>query len=46
MFLKLVKMDPYREAIIISSIWNEVFRIMFLKSDTVSMIPRAGYLRR
>jgi len=42
-FLKLVKMDPFREAITISSISNQVFRTMFLKSDTVRIIPRAGY---
>ena len=39
-FLKLVKMDPFREAITISSICNKVFRTMFLKPDTVGIIPR------
>jgi hypothetical protein len=42
-FLKLVKMYPFRQAITISSICNEVFRTMFLKPDTVGIIPRAGY---
>jgi hypothetical protein len=41
LFLKLVKIDPYRKAITISSICNKVFRIMFLKSDNVGIIPRA-----
>jgi len=43
LFLKLVKMDPFREAITISSICNKVFRTMFMKSDTVGIFPRAGY---
>jgi len=43
LFLKLVKMDPFREAITILSICNKVFRTMFLKPDTVGIIPRAGY---
>jgi len=43
LFLKLVKMDPFREAITISSICNKVFRTMFLKPDAVGIISRAGY---
>jgi G:T-mismatch repair DNA endonuclease (very short patch repair protein) len=43
LILKLVKMDPFREAITISSICNKVFRTMFLKPDTVGIILRAGY---
>jgi len=43
LFSKLVKMDPFREAITISSICNKVFWTMFLKSDTVGIILRAGY---
>jgi len=43
LLLKLVKMDPFGEAITISSICNKVFRTMFLKPDTVGLIPRAGY---
>ena len=43
LFLKFVKMDPFREAITISSICNKVFRTMFLKSNSVGIIPRAGY---
>ena len=43
LYLKLVKMDPFREAFTISSICNKVFRTMFMKSDTVYIIPRAGY---
>jgi len=43
LFLKLVKMDPFRQDITISSICNEVFRTMFLKPDTGSIIPRGGY---
>jgi len=43
LFLKLVEMDPFREAITISSICNKVFRTMFLKSDNVGIIPRAVY---
>jgi hypothetical protein len=43
LFLKLVKMDLFWEAITLSSIYNKLFRIMFLKPDTVCIIPRAGY---
>ena len=43
LFLKLVKMDTFREAITISSICNKVFRTMYLKPDAVGIIPRAGY---
>ena len=43
LFLKLVKMDPFRQAITISSISKEVFRTMFLKPHNVGIIPRAGY---
>jgi len=43
LFLKLVKMDPFRQAITISSICNKVFRTMFLKQDSVGIIPRGGY---
>ena len=43
LFLKLVKMDPFRQAITISSICNREFWTMFLKPDTVCIIPRAGY---
>jgi len=34
LFFKLDKMDPFRQAITISSICNKVFRTMFLKPDT------------
>ena len=43
LFLKLVKIDPFREAIKISSICNKVFRTMFLKPDAVGITRRAGY---
>jgi hypothetical protein len=43
LFLKLVKTDPFMEAIKISSICNKVFRTMFLKPDAVGIIPRAAY---
>ena len=43
LFLKLVKMDTFREGISISSICNKVFRTMFLKPITVGIIPRSGY---
>ena len=36
-------MDPFREAITISTICNKVFRTIFLKPDTVGIIPRGGY---
>jgi len=42
LFLKLVKMVPFRQAITISSICNKVFRTTFLKPDTVGVIPRGG----
>jgi hypothetical protein len=40
LILKLVRMDPFREALTISSICNKVFRTMFLKEETVGIIPR------
>jgi len=43
LFLKLVKMDPFREAVTISSICNKVFSTMFRKLVAVGIIPRAGY---
>ena len=43
LFFKLVKMDPFGQAITISSIWNKVFRTMFLKPDFMGIIPRGGY---
>ena len=43
LFLKLVKMDPFRQAITISSICNKVFRTTFLKPDTAGIIPRGWY---
>ena len=43
LFFKLVKTDPFRQALTISSISNKVFRTMFLKPDTVGIIPRGGY---
>jgi len=43
LFLKLVKMDPFQEAITISSICNKVYQTLFLKPGTVGIIPRAGY---
>ena len=43
LFLKLVKMDPFRQAIKISSICSKVFRTMFLKLYSVGIIPRQGY---
>jgi hypothetical protein len=33
LFLKLVKIDPFRHALTISSICNKVFGTMFLKPD-------------
>ena len=40
---KFVNIDPFRQAITISSICNEVFRTKFLKPDSVGIILRAGY---
>lgn len=42
LYLVLVKMDIFRQAKIISSICNKVFRTMFLKPNTVVIILRAG----
>jgi len=42
-FLKLDKIDPFRQAITISSICNKVIRTKFLKADSVGIIPRGGY---
>jgi len=43
LILKLVKMDPFRQAITISSICNNLFKTMFLKPDTVVIIPKAEF---
>jgi len=43
LFLKLVKMDPFRQAFTISYICNKVFLTMFLKPDSVGIILRGGY---
>jgi hypothetical protein len=43
---KFVNIGQFRQAITISSICNRVFRTMFLKSDTVGVIPRGGYHTR
>jgi hypothetical protein len=43
LFLKLIKMDPFREAITISPICNKVFRTVLMKPDAVGIIPRRGY---
>jgi predicted membrane GTPase involved in stress response len=37
-------MDLFREAITISSICSKVFQTVFLKPDTVGIIPRGEYL--
>jgi len=42
-FLNLVKTEPFREDITISSICNKMYQIMFLKPDTVGIILRGGY---
>jgi hypothetical protein len=44
LFLKLVKMDSFGQAITISSIYNKVFRTMFMKPDSVGIIPREGLM--
>ena len=44
LFLKSFKMDPFRQAVTLSSICNKVFRTMFLKPDSECIIPRVGYL--
>jgi hypothetical protein len=43
LFLKFVKIDPFRQAITISSICNKVLRTMFLEPDAIGLIPRGGY---
>ena len=40
---KLGNIDPFLQAITISSIRNKAFRTILLKPDTVCIIPRAGY---
>ena len=42
LFLKLLKMDPFRQAITIFSICIKVFRTIFLKTDTAGIIPKGG----
>ena len=43
LFWKLVKIDPFRQPITKFFINNEVFRTMFLKPDSVGIIPRGCY---
>jgi hypothetical protein len=43
LFLKLVKIDPFRQAITVSSICNKVIWTMFLKLVTVGLIPTGRY---
>jgi len=43
LFSKLVKIDPFRQTIKISSICNKVLRTIFLKPETIVIIPRGGY---
>ena len=43
LFLKQVKIDPFCEAMTISSICNKVFLTIFLKPNTAGIIPRGGY---
>jgi hypothetical protein len=43
LFLKVVGMNPFREALTISSICNTVFRTKSLKEKTVCIIPRGRY---
>jgi len=44
-FLKLVKKDPFVQAITISSISNKVFRFMFRKHDTLGITLRRVTIR-
>jgi hypothetical protein len=41
LFLKLVNIDAFREAITISSVCNKVYRMIFLKA--VGLIPRGSH---
>ena len=43
LFLKLIKMDPFRQAKTISTICNKVFSTMFLKTDSEGIISRGVY---
>jgi len=43
LYLKLVKMNPFRKAITMSSICSKVFRTMIPKPDSVGIIPRGGH---
>ena len=44
-FRKLfLKLDPFWQAITISSICSKVFRTMFLKANSVGIIPKGVYL--
>jgi len=42
LFLKIVKIDPFRQAITISSIYNMVSRTKFLKPESVGIFLRTG----
>ena len=41
--LKLSKVEPFSQAITISTICNKVFQTMILKPDYEGIIPRGGY---
>jgi hypothetical protein len=42
-FKEIGKIDVYRESITIASACNKVFRELFLRPDTIGLIPTGGY---
>ncbi|KAK5650288.1 hypothetical protein RI129_001317 [Pyrocoelia pectoralis] len=45
MFMSQNKVDPFEESTTIASACNKVFRRLFLKENTIGLIPKGGYRR-
>ena len=42
----LCKINPFEHCITIASLWNLIFRNMFLKKETIAIIPHVGYRKK
>ena len=45
-FVGLTTIDPFMDGITIASVCNLVYRTLFLKKDTIGIIPRNYYWRK
>ena len=45
-FVGLTTIDPFMDGITIASVCNLVYRTLFLKKDTIGIIPRNNYCRK